>query len=50
MNKNIKRHQGELCLVSHNADKLCLVNLAVLVEIKFVNHHLSVDTGSSKIK
>lgn len=44
------RHRGTLCLVSHNADKLRLVNLAVLVEIKLVNHSLSVDAGSSKIR
>jgi hypothetical protein len=39
----VKIDRRKLCLVSHNVDKFLLVNLAVLVEIKLVNHRLSVD-------
>ena len=32
-----------LCFISHDADKLLLVDLAVLVKIKLINHRLSVE-------
>lgn len=33
-------HGYGLCFISHDADKLLLVDLAVLVEIKLINHRL----------
>jgi hypothetical protein len=32
--------KGKLCIVCHNGEKLLLVNLSVLIEVKFIYHRL----------
>ena len=36
--------EAMLCVVGHNGEKLLFIDLAVLVQIKFVYHRLSVDS------
>ena len=43
-----KPPDDRLCIVGHNADKFLLVNLAILVKIKLVDHCLSVHDASTQ--